>query len=150
LFTEAEEPTRENFLAGLHAQELLGARELPAEGPRCAPLAWVGVALRRGSRRLFAELRGGCWVRGFQAVGRARALLRAAGLADPAGLGAALRELGFAGALGATLYFNFPHSRAPEACERVYVLDADEGRLHGFALARPASGEPFRACAGSL
>ena len=150
LFTDEDIPAPEKFLAGLHAERLLGTRELPALGLRRASLAWVGVVLRKSSRRLFAELRGGCWVRGFPVVGRSREFLRAAGLSDAAGLGAALRELGVAGALGATLYFNFHHGRAAGGCERLYVLDADESRLHGFALVQPALGESFQACAGAL
>jgi hypothetical protein len=151
LFDGGEEaPELENFLAGLHAEKLLGARELPEAGKRRRRLAWVGVALRQRSRRLFAELRGGCWVRGFPVVGRARELLRAAGLADAAGLGAALREAGLAGALGATLYFNFHYGHAAGGCERVYVLDADERCLHGFALGEATNGTPLRACAGIL
>ena len=150
LFEAGEKaPEPENFLAGLHAEKLLGARELPEAGKR-RRLAWVGVALRQGSRRLFAELRGGCWVRGFPVVGRARELLRAAGLADAAALGAVLREAGLAGALGATLYFNFHYGRAAGGCERVYVLDADERCLHGFALGEAADGTQLRACAGIL
>ena len=151
LFEAGEKvPEPENFLAGLHAEKLLGARALPEAGKRRRRLAWVGVALRQGSRRLFAELRGGCWVRGFPVVGRARELLRAAGLADASSLGAALREAGLAGALGATLYFNFHYGHAAGDCERVYVLDADERRLHGFALGQAAEGAPLRACAGAL
>lgn len=151
LFDGGEEaPKPENFLAGLHAEKLLGARELPEAGKRRRRLAWVGVALRQGSRRLFAELRGGCWVRGFPVVGQARELLRAAGLADAVGLGAALREAGLAGALGATLYFNFHYGHAAGGGERVYVLDADERRLHGFALGEATNGPPLRACAGVL
>jgi len=151
LFEAGEAPgASENFLTGLHAERVLGARELPEAGKRRARLAWVGVALRQGSQRLFAELRGGCWMRGFPAVGRARELLRAAGLADAASLGAALREAGMAGALGATLYFNFHYGPAARGGERVYVLDADERCLHGFALGQVAENAVLRACAGNL
>jgi hypothetical protein len=148
LFASSETPGSEDFLAGLHAEKLLGAGEWPAAGTRRARLAWVGVALRKGSQRLFAELRGGCWVRGFPVVGRARQMLRAAGLADAASLAAALREAGLAGALGATLYFSFHHGTAAGEGGRVYVLDADERCLHGFAIAQPGSEDPVKACAG--
>jgi hypothetical protein len=149
LFTDEDVVTSEDFLAGLHAEKLLGMRELPAAGQRRAALAWVGVALRKGSRRLFAELRGGCWVRGFPVVGRTRHLLRLAGLADATGMAGVLREAGLVGALGATLYFSFHHRHATGECQRVYVLDADERCLHAFAFS-PVAEEALRACAGTL
>jgi len=126
----------ENFLAGLHATSFLGARALPATGKRRLPLAWVGIALR-GGRNLFADLRGGCWVRGFPAVGRGRELLKAAGLADDSSFSQSLTELGMGEKPGATLYFNFHFNQPTADCARVYVLDVAAERLHAFAL--PAS-----------
>jgi len=134
LFDSGRDAEPENFLAGLQGEKLLGAGELPAGARRRMPLAWVGVALRQGSRRLFAELRGGCWMLGFPVVGRGRELLRMAGLADASALGAALVELGISGAPGQNLYFNFHYHEGGADCARVYVLDDGERRLHGFAL----------------
>jgi hypothetical protein len=133
LFDSTEPSAGENFLAGLSAEELLGAKALAVGAHRQTPLAWVGVALRAGERGLFADLRGGCWMRGFPVIGRGRELLRAAGLGNAAGLTETLRELGLPGAPGAALYFNFHYNEPAAGCERVYVLDADARRLHGFA-----------------
>lgn len=124
----------EGFLAGLEAKSLLGVKALPAAGPRRRSLAWVGVALRENGRNLFAELRGGCWVPGFPAIGRDRELLRRAGIGDDKSLAAALGDLGLPEKLGMTLYFNFHHGELTGGGDRVYVLDTEGRRLHGFAL----------------
>jgi len=123
----------ENFLAGLQAASFLGARALPATGKRRTPLAWVGIALR-GGRNLFADLRGGCWVRGFPAVGRGRELLKVAGLADDLSFSQSLTELGIMEKPGSALYFNFHYDQPTADCARVYILDVAAERLHAFAL----------------
>jgi hypothetical protein len=134
LFEGAAQLGKENFLAGLRADNFLGAGLLPAAGKRKVPLAWIGVELGNGERNPFAEVRGGCWVPGHPSVGRGRELLRAAGVADTRGLGALLAEIGFAGSPGPSIYFNFHYDQLSAECERVYVLDAAARRLHGFAL----------------
>jgi hypothetical protein len=133
LFGRDEVTVPENFLAGLQAASVLGVGALPASGPRRTPLAWVGVELREDGR-FFNNLRGGCWVCGFPAVGRGRELLRVGNMAEVEGLRAALGELGQIGPSGARLYFSF-HYDLPEAgCERLYVLDPAASRLDGFAF----------------
>ncbi len=134
LFGPADSTGAENYLAGLQAEHLLGSCVLPAGNRRRGPLAWLGVALRDQGRKLFADLRGGCWIPGFPAIGRGRELLRAAGIADGAGLAAALLELGLPGTVGPELYFNIHDAQPGQECARVYVLDASARRLHGFAL----------------
>jgi len=129
----AEITDHENFLAGLPVESVLGPRILPSTSRRRVPLAWIGFVL--GAReRLFENIRGGCWVCGFPAVGRGRDLLRSGNMTDPSGLGAVLRELDPTGPLGTRLYFNFHYNQPEAACERVYLLDATAGRLHGFAF----------------
>jgi len=138
LFGAVEPAGPEDFLSGLQAEKLLGAQVLPAVGKRHIPLAWVGVALRVGGRHLFADLRGGCWVPGFPAIGRDREFLRAAGISDHTTLGRVLGEVGAGDALGPALYFNFHHEQSAAGGKRVYILDSASRRLHGFA--RPAGG----------
>ncbi len=138
---------RENFLAGLRGERLLGARILTAEGPRSLPLAWVGMGLLAGAGSVFRELRGGCWVRGFPAVGRGRELLQAGGMGDAAALAAVLRCLGAPSVVGPVLYFNFHYDEPAAGCERVYLLDAQELCLHALALPPGAAGRRLRACA---
>jgi len=123
----------ENFLVGLQAENVLGTGVLPSTDRRRTPLAWIGLALREGGR-LFSNLRSGCWVCGFPTVGRGKELLRAGNMADVSGLEGVLRELGQAGPPRTGLYFNFHYNQPEAACERVYVLDAVAGSLHGFAF----------------
>jgi hypothetical protein len=134
LFSSANLTTTENYLAGLQAEQVLGAGVLPAGSRRRGPLAWLGVTLRDQGRKLFRDLRGGCWIPGFPAIGRGRELLRTAGIADGAGLAAAMGELGLPGAIGPELYFNIHDVQPGQECARVYVLDASARRLHAFAL----------------
>jgi hypothetical protein len=134
LFGSADSTNSENYLAGLQAEHLLGSCVLPAGNRRRGPLAWLGVALRDQGRKLFADLRGGCWIPGFPAIGRGRELLRAAGIADGEGLAAALAELGLSESASPELYFNIHDVQPGQECARVYVLDASARRLHGFAL----------------
>ncbi len=137
LFGAGEPRGSEGFLAGLAAEGLLGVNALPVGGRHRVPLAWVGVALREGGCNLFGDLRGGCWVPGFPAIGRDRELLKRAGMDDHRALSATLGELGLPDKLGTTLYFSFRHDHFPEGGERVYILDGETRRLHGMAL--PAS-----------
>jgi hypothetical protein len=134
LFGPAPVSSSENFLSGLQADHLLGARFLPASGRRFAPLAWIGLALRDHGRKLFSDLRGGCWIPGFPAIGRGRELLRAADLADRANFCTTMAELGAPIRPDPELYFNFHESQPATACARIYVLDATARRLHAFAL----------------
>jgi hypothetical protein len=134
LFTGKRPVKNESYLTGLRAENFLGAGVLPVKGKRAMPLAWVGVELGHGAANTFAEVRGGCWVPGYPSIGRGRNLLRAAGVPDSAGLGALLKEIGFADTPGSTIYFNFQHDQSQLECERVYVLDSVAHRLLGFAL----------------
>ena len=134
LFSEAQSLESEKYLAGLHADHFLGAGILPPGGKRLTPLAWISLDLYHHGQNPFAEVRGGCWVPGYPSIGRGRNLLRAAGLADSSGLGSLLAEIGFEGAPGPALYFNFHYDQPEADCARIYVLDASVRRLHGFAL----------------
>lgn len=128
---------KENFLTGLQAERVLGVESLPVSGQRRSPLVWMGVALS-ATGRAFKNLGAGCWVCGFPAVGQGKELLQRGNLADAPSLQTALAELGQVGPVSSGLYFNF-HYNDPEAtCDRVYVLDAEGGRLHGFAFPRSA------------
>jgi hypothetical protein len=133
LFGGEETTIGENFLAGLQAENVLGTGILPAMGRRSVPLAWIGVGLREGGRQ-FNNLRGGCWVCGFPAVGKGKELLRSGDLEESSGLKSTLQELGQADAAHSEFYFNFHYDQPATACERVYVLEAGAGRLHGFAF----------------
>ncbi len=127
---------QEGFLAGLVAHNIVGAASLPAVPLRRTAFQWIGLELADTGRR-FEHIQAGCWVCGFPSVGRGRELLRLGGLADIAGLQGTLDEVGQT-ARGTSLYFNFHYDEAGSACERVYVLDAEAGRLHGFAFSRSA------------
>jgi len=144
LFGPAPISPSENYLSGLQADHLLGARQLPASGRRLAPLTWIGLVLRDHGRKLFADLRGGCWIPGFPAIGRGREILRAANLADSANFCAAMAELGAPSQPDPELYFNFHETQPATACARIYVLDASARRLHAFALP-PSSLAPLGA-----
>jgi hypothetical protein len=134
LFGLETENRGENFLAGLRGERVLAARVLPAGGSRKTPLAWIAVSLQSHGRRLFADLRGGCWVPGIPVIGRGKELLQAAGLAGGNTLAKTMSEFGFQSPVGSELYFSFPHSESATGCERVYILDGAARRLHGFAL----------------
>jgi hypothetical protein len=134
LFTGGRPLEEENFLAGLKADNFLGAGVLPAGEKRAVPLAWIAVDLNNLAQNPFAEVRGGCWVPGLPSIGRGRELLCAAGMADSGGLGELLAEIGFTERPGSMLYFNFQYGQAQAECARVYVLDSTARRLHGFAL----------------
>jgi hypothetical protein len=134
LFDVARPLGKENFLAGLRADNFLGAGVLPVAGKRKAPLAWIGVDLCNRAQNPFAEVRGGCWVPGRPTVGRGRELLRRIGAADDTELRELLAEIGFAEEPAPMLYFNFHYHKSSAECERVYVLDVATRRLHGFAL----------------
>lgn len=134
LFNEAPTLENEKYLFGLRAENFLGAGVLPRGGSRKVPLAWIGVELSNRGQNPFAELRGGCWVPGYPAIGRGRELLRAAGVTNATDLKVLLTEIGFVDAPGPALYFNFHYEQLETDCARVYVLDASTRRLHGFAL----------------
>ncbi len=137
VFGWAEAAPGENFLAGLTADKVVGTAVLSASALRHTSVAWIGIALR-GSGRFFEELRRGCWVCGFPAVGWGRELLRRGNLADPASLSVTLAELNQPAPSNGRLFLNFHYDKPAAACDRVYLLDAGAGRLHGFAFPRSA------------
>ncbi|HTB62386.1 MAG TPA: hypothetical protein VK737_02260 [Opitutales bacterium] len=134
LFGIETENRSENFLAGLHGENVLAARVVPAGGSRKIPLAWIAISLQSQGRRLFEDLLGGCWVPGIPAIGRGKELLQAAGLAGGNALEKAISEFGVPSPVGSEFYFSFPYSESATGCERVYILDGAARRLHGFAL----------------
>lgn len=136
VFGWAEATSTENFLTGLAADKVVGTAVLPASALRRTSVAWIGVALR-GGHRFFEELRRGCWVCGFPAVGRGRELLREGQLESLSQLTVLLAELSQPAPSGPRLFLNF-HYNDPAACDRVYLLDPGAGRLHGFAFPRSA------------